>query len=134
GQPRPTAAPPPPSGAAPGTLAYGPYGWVRRSPSGPGGGLIAGLGRGRNVSPPPPLTANGKAAIRQGRTALEGGKLPAATRAFERAVAADPRSPLAHDYLGIAYLRQRRYDTAMHQFQEEIRLDPDPSTGWARIA
>ena len=125
---------PPQSDTAPGTLSYGQYGWGRRSPSVPSGGPMAGLGQGRNVSPPPRLTVNGKAAIRQGRAALEGGNLLAAAHAFERAAAADPVSPLAHDYLGIAYLRQRRFAAALNQFRDEIRLDPDPSTGWARIA
>src|SRR5436309_2452261 len=73
-------------------------------------------------------------ALRRGIAVLERGRLPAAAQTFERAVRRDPRAPLARDYLGIAYLRMRRYADALRQFREESRLDPVPATAWARVA
>jgi len=73
-------------------------------------------------------------ALRQGLAALQREGLPAATRAFERAVKADPSSALARDYLGMAYLQQHRLSEASRQFREEIRLEPTSANGWARLA
>ena len=61
-------------------------------------------------------------------------RLPPHAPVDERAVRTDPNSGLAHDYLGVAYFKQGQHAAALHQFQEEARLDPDPSTAWARIA
>src|SRR5438067_1676706 len=82
----------------------------------------------------PRLSGAGDAELRRGIAALERARVPAAAQAFERAVRRDPHAPLARDYLGIAYLRMRRYADALRQFREEIRLDPVPATAWARVA
>jgi tetratricopeptide (TPR) repeat protein len=80
------------------------------------------------------MSPEGNAALKRGIVAMERGNLPGAVQEFERAVQTDPHSPISHDYLGIAYLRQQRFKAALQQFQEEIRLSSDPSTGWARVA
>ncbi len=86
-----------------------------------------------SAPPPPPVSSEGNAALRQGLLALQQNRPDKAERAFARAVRTDPRSPLPHDYLGIAYFQQKRYDAALRQFHEEIRLDPVPAVGWARV-
>ncbi len=98
--------------------------------------LFAGIPANQSAAAgdPSAISPRGESEIANGVRALEGNHLSEAVGAFERAVASDPRSPRTHDYLGIAYLRQGRFDAAMKQFKEEIRLDPDPSTGWARIS
>ena len=70
----------------------------------------------------PRLPGAGEAELRRGIAVLERGRLPAAAQTFERAVRRDPRAPLARDYLGIAYLRMRRYADALRQFREEIAI------------
>jgi tetratricopeptide (TPR) repeat protein len=103
----------------------------RHASSAIGTGIAGPSPERRHVSP---LTRDGKAALNRGIAALDSGLSAQATAAFEQAAKTDPGSPFVHDCLGIAYLRTRRFDAAMGQFRQEIRLDPDPSTGWARVA
>ncbi len=81
--------------------------------------------------PPSPACA---AALQQGIGALSRGDMAAAIRAFEYAVKVQPDSALARDYLGIAYMKQKRYPAALKEFQQEIDHGADPSVGWARVA
>lgn len=61
-----------------------------------------------------------------GRVYLGVGEWEKARRALERAVELDPDWPIAHNYLGLAFMQDPlMWDQAIAAFQEAIALDPD---------
>jgi tetratricopeptide (TPR) repeat protein len=81
-----------------------------------------------------PRTPQGREAFRRGMAAFEAGRNAEANRALEQVVRTDPDVPIARAYLGLLYVRQKRYSDALKQFQEEGRLLTNPAISWAHIA
>ncbi len=54
---------------------------------------------------------------------LFGQYLDRATEAYQRATAMDPKDPLAHNNLGLAYLEAGRYEYAAGEFREVLQAD-----------
>ena len=52
------------------------------------------------------------------------GKEMEALNHFKEAVRLQPDSSIAHKNLGVALVRQRKFDEAIKQFEETLRLDP----------
>jgi tetratricopeptide (TPR) repeat protein len=94
-----------------------------------------GTGRG-NVAATPELapasvqnsasTASDPASLfRQGMQAMQSGQLSAAEDDFRQVIALDPKSGSAHVNLGVAYMRERRWDDALVELYRAESLSPN---------
>jgi len=61
------------------------------------------------------------------------GRLADAERYYRRAIAADPKSPDAHNGLGLALAQQNQPSEAEASLREAIRLKPDFSPAWNNL-
>src|SRR5581483_2920872 len=82
----------------------------------------------------PPLSPQGRALLKRGVAAYEADDPATAIKAFEQMIQSDPQAPIARAYLGLLYVRQKRYADALKQFQEERKRLPNPAVAWAHIA
>lgn len=82
----------------------------------------------------PQLSAQGRALLKRGVAAYEADDPVTAIKAFEQMIQSDPQAPIARAYLGLLYVRQKRYADALKQFQEERKRLPNPAMAWAHIA
>lgn len=80
------------------------------------------------------LTQEGGEALRRGMAAFQAGRNAEAIEALQKAARNDPHVPIVRAYLGLAYLRQKRYADALKQFEVERGLLPNPAFAWAHIA
>ena len=87
-------------------------------------GQARGLGRAQGQNP-----AGGSAdpalLFRQGMQDMQSGHLVAAEEEFQRVIALDPMSGAAHVNLGVAYMRERRWDDALVEFHRAESLSPN---------
>src|ERR1700756_3014231 len=67
---------------------------------------------------------NAKAQFEKGQKALQNGDLDAAEAAFQRALAADPRSAGVYSNLGVIAMRRKDWDHAMAMLQKAEKLAP----------
>ncbi|HYO48971.1 MAG TPA: DUF2298 domain-containing protein, partial [Chloroflexia bacterium] len=58
------------------------------------------------------------------------GRPDEALKAWEEGRDVNPNDPAAHNKVGIAYSERRRYDDAIREFQEVVRLSPIFNEGW----
>jgi tetratricopeptide (TPR) repeat protein len=70
-------------------------------------------------------TADPALLFRQGMQAMQSGQLGAAEEDFRRVIALDPTSSAAHVNLGVAYMRERRWDAALVELHQAESLSPD---------
>jgi tetratricopeptide (TPR) repeat protein len=82
------------------------------------GGASANMGRDADT------TATTDADFAAGRKAIDGEDWPAAVTAMEKAVAANPSSPDAHNWLGFAHRKLGQFDASFAAYAEALRLDP----------
>ena len=92
--------------------------------------LNAGPSRGGlpavDASQVPTPPANDPAAIfRDGKSAMETGRLAQAEEDFRRVIALDPKSAAAHVNLGVTYMREKRWDDALVELRKAESLSPD---------
>ena len=76
-------------------------------------------------------------ALKEGRaadSAYAKHNLTAYIQHVEKAVAIDPDYLIARRNLGVAYLMVERYDDAVKQFQDVLRLDPRSVLGYAALS
>ena len=74
-----------------------------------------------------------RAILADGEAMLGAGDLDGALQAFQRAVAAAPRSALAHSKLGLVYVHKRRWDDAAAEFARAIQLDPTYAPAYSNL-
>jgi tetratricopeptide (TPR) repeat protein len=71
-------------------------------------------------------SVSGPAAIfRDGKQALQAGNLALAEEDFRKVIALDPQSGAAHVNLGVAYMREKRWDDALAEFHRAQALSPN---------
>jgi tetratricopeptide (TPR) repeat protein len=78
-------------------------------------------------SPPASAVVSGEnpaEVFRQGKLALQSGDLALAKRCFLRVIALDPQSSAAYVNLGVAYMREKRWDDALAQLRLAETLSP----------
>jgi tetratricopeptide (TPR) repeat protein len=63
--------------------------------------------------------------FRQGMQAMQSGQLRAAEDYFRQVIALDPKSGSAHVNLGVAYMRERRWDDALVELHQAESLSPN---------
>src|SRR5271163_1657865 len=74
----------------------------------------------------PVASARNPAAIfREGKEAIQSGDLSLAEEDFRRVIALDPKSSAAYVNLGVAYMREKRWDDALAQLQKAESISPD---------
>ncbi|MFL6307709.1 MAG: tetratricopeptide repeat protein [Candidatus Sulfotelmatobacter sp.] len=74
----------------------------------------------------PKTTANDPAAVfRDGKSAMESGRLALAEEDFRRVIALDPKSAAAHINLGVTYMREKRWDDALIELRKAEVLAPN---------
>ncbi|HTA86392.1 MAG TPA: tetratricopeptide repeat protein, partial [Silvibacterium sp.] len=84
--------------------------------------LLLGFGSGQN----PVASAPDPAAIfHEGKEAMRSGHLSLAEENFRRVIALDPKSSAAHVNLGVAYMREKRWDDALVELHKAETLSPD---------
>jgi tetratricopeptide (TPR) repeat protein len=84
--------------------------------------LLLGSGSGQN----PVASAPDPAAIfHEGKEAMQSGHLSLAEENFRRVIALDPKSSAAHVNLGVAYMREKRWDDALVELHKAESLSPD---------
>ena len=71
--------------------------------------------------------------LADGEAKLAAGDLAGALQAFERAVAAAPRSAVARSKLGLAYVHTQRWDDAAAEFTRAIQLDPTYAPAYSNL-
>jgi len=81
-----------------------------------------------------PESNEDEAALQRGTAAFQAGRDAEAVNEFMRVVRTNPRMPIARAYLGLVYVRQKKFAEAMKQFEEEARLLPNPAFALAHIA
>lgn len=59
---------------------------------------------------------------------------PVAEQYAQKAIALDPKLPLAHSLLGELYLYQSRIPDAIAQLQKELEIDPGSATAYYKLA
>lgn len=64
---------------------------------------------------------------------VDHGKLPAAAKAFERAIALNRNNGSAHNNLGLVYFQQRRFADAATEFDIASQLLPEDPTPWNNL-
>src|SRR5271168_2169940 len=62
--------------------------------------------------------------FREGVQAMEDGQLTVAEKDFRTVIALDPRSAAAHVNLGVAYMREKRWDDALVELGTAQSLSP----------
>ena len=62
--------------------------------------------------------------FRQGVQAMQNGQLAVAEEDFKTVIALDPRSGAAHVNLGVAYMREKRWDDALVELRKAQSLSP----------
>ena len=62
--------------------------------------------------------------FRQGVQAMQNGQLTVAEEDFRTVIALDPRSGAAHVNLGVAYMREKRWDDALVELRTAQSLSP----------
>jgi tetratricopeptide (TPR) repeat protein len=87
-------------------------------------GQVRGLGSAQGQNP---AGNSGDPALlfRQGMLDMQNGHLVAAEEEFQRVIALDPTSGAAHVNLGVAYMRERRWDDALVEFHRAESLSPN---------
>lgn len=70
-------------------------------------------------------SADPAAVFREGTQAMRMGQLDLAESDFKQVIALDPRSGAAHVNLGVAYMRDKRWDEAVVQLREAQKLLPN---------
>jgi tetratricopeptide (TPR) repeat protein len=65
------------------------------------------------------------ALFRQGKQALQSGQLALAEKDFQRVIALDPKSAAPHIDLGVAYMREKRWDDALTELRKAESLAPN---------
>ena len=78
-----------------------------------------GLAQDSANSPRDPATI-----FRQGKQAMQNGQLAQAEEDFRRVIALDPKSGAAHVNLGVAYMREKRWDDALAELRKAETLSP----------
>ena len=74
----------------------------------------------------PVASAPDPAAIfHEGKEAMQSGHLSLAEENFRRVIALDPKSSAAHVNLGVAYMREKRWDDALVELHKAETLSPD---------
>lgn len=63
--------------------------------------------------------------FRDGKSAMESGRLTRAEEDFRRVIALDPQSPAAYVNLGVTYMREKRWDDALVELRKAESLSPD---------
>src|SRR5205807_8446039 len=71
--------------------------------------------------------------LADGEAKLAAGDLDGALQAFERAVAAAPRSAVARSKLGLTYVHKQRWDDAAAEFSRAIQLDPTYAPAYSNL-
>jgi tetratricopeptide (TPR) repeat protein len=71
------------------------------------------------------IAADPASLFRQGMQAMQSGQLSAAEDDFRRVIALDPKSGSAHVNLGVAYMRERRWDDALVELHQAESLSPN---------
>jgi tetratricopeptide (TPR) repeat protein len=85
-----------------------------------------GLLPGAAASQAPNTSANDPAVIfRDGKLALESGRLTLAEDDFRRVIALDSKSAAAHVNLGVTYMREKRWDDALIELKKAESLSPN---------
>jgi tetratricopeptide (TPR) repeat protein len=64
---------------------------------------------------------------------VDHGKLPAAAKAFEKAIALNRNNGTAHNNLGLVYFQQRRFADAAAEFDIAAQLLPEDPTPWNNL-
>ena len=82
----------------------------------------------------PVSAADAESLIRQGETQLNEGKIPEALATLQQAVAADPKSSLAHTRLGGAQILSQEYVAGIESFKQAIALDPNNANAFVGMA
>ncbi len=67
------------------------------------------------------------ALFRQGKAALQAGRLDLAEKDFRGVIALDPKSAAPHINLGVTYMREKRWDDALVEFRKAESLAPNQS-------
>jgi tetratricopeptide (TPR) repeat protein len=65
------------------------------------------------------------AIFRQGKQAIQSGQLALAEEDFRRVIVLDPKSGAAHINLGVAYMREKRWDDALAELRKAESLSPN---------
>ncbi len=65
------------------------------------------------------------AIFREGKDAMQRGQLSLAEEDFRRVIALDPKSSAAYVNLGVAYMREKRWDDALVELHKAEALSPD---------
>ncbi|HXP10572.1 MAG TPA: tetratricopeptide repeat protein, partial [Acidobacteriaceae bacterium] len=84
--------------------------------------LVAAVSQDRTVSPSDPAVI-----FRDGKSAMENGRLMRAEEDFRRVIALDPKSAAAHVNLGVTYMREKRWDDALVELRKAESLSPNES-------
>ncbi len=93
---------------------------IRGSLCGAAGHLETGFIQNPSASAPNPATI-----FREGKEAMQNGDLALAEQDFRRVVVLDPKSSAAHVNLGVAYMREKRWDDALVELHTAESLSPD---------
>ncbi|MDH5674619.1 MAG: tetratricopeptide repeat protein [Myxococcales bacterium] len=96
-----------------------------KAPSGPSPWGAADANSGRKLPKRPAMKSGAKSAYQEGLEAAARGDYPKARAAFERALAADPRSHEAAYNLGVVADRQGNAKKAVSHYERALRLQPD---------
>ena len=70
-------------------------------------------------------TSNPATIFREGKEAMQSGKLSLAEEDFRRVIALDPKSSAAYVNLGVVYMREKRWDDALVELNKAESLSPD---------
>jgi tetratricopeptide (TPR) repeat protein len=82
--------------------------------------LVAAESQDRTGSPNDPAVI-----FRDGKSAMESGRLTRAEEDFRRVIALDPKSAAAHVNLGVTYMREKRWDDALVELGKAESLSPN---------
>jgi Flp pilus assembly protein TadD len=82
------------------------------------GGASANMGRDADT------TATTDADFAAGKKAIDAEDWPTAVTAMQKAVASNPSSPDAHNWLGFAHRKLGQFDASFAAYAEALRLDP----------
>jgi tetratricopeptide (TPR) repeat protein len=80
------------------------------------------IGPGQN---PVASAPNPAVIFREGKEAMQSGQLSLAEEDFRRVIALDPNSSAAYVNLGVAYMREKRWDDALVELHKAEALSPD---------
>jgi tetratricopeptide (TPR) repeat protein len=68
-----------------------------------------------------------------GKSHLNRGEYDDAVRELEAAAQADPKLPLVHYYLGMAFVRKQDYERARMEFQKDLAQEPDAAFTYEQL-